>query len=328
MPPAPSREIRLVARPVGLPRPDDFELALHEAPAPAAGEVQVRNLWMSVDPYMRGRLAGAETLGAPPAGSALGRVTASADPAFREGDVVRSMLGWREAFTAPAAALTKLPQDGLALETHLSALGRTGMSAWVGLVRIAQIKSGDVVFVSGAAGAVGMIACQIAKALGCRVIATAGSPAKAQWLESLAADAVVNYKTAPDLHAALAKAAPDGIDVYFDNVGGAHLEAAIELARPFARFVICGMISQYNDETPPPGPRNLFALVTKRIRMEGFMLGDHLHEEEAFRQEMTAWLKAATVQSRETVVHGLENAVGAFLGLFSGENTGKMLVKL
>lgn len=174
MPPAPSREIRLVARPVGLPRPDDFELALHEAPAPAAGEVQVRNLWMSVDPYMRGRLAGAETLGAPPAGSALGRVTASADP----------------------------------------------------------------------------------------------------------------------------------------------------------RFVICGMISQYNDETPPPGPRNLFALVTKRIRMEGFMLGDHLHEEEAFRQEMTAWLKAATVQSRETVVHGLENAVGAFLGLFSGENTGKMLVKL
>jgi hypothetical protein len=329
-----SREIRLRSRPVGLPGPDDFELASVEVGPPGDGEIQVRNLWMSVDPYMRGRMNDARSYAAPFAlgeampGRAVGEVLASNAPGLTAGDLVFTTYGWREAFNAPAAEARRLETFGLPPQAFLGVAGAPGLTAYVGLLKIAGLKPGDVVFVSGAAGAVGSLACQIAKLKGHTVIGSAGGAEKIAFLHEIGVDHAIDYKAEPDLTQALLAAAPDGIDVYFDNVGGAHLEAALNAARPYGRIALCGMISQYNAADLGPGMRGLMQAVGKRLRLEGYVVGDHMALNDQFVREVAGWIAAGKVRWRETVEIGLENAPTAFLKLFSGENLGKMLVKL
>jgi NADPH-dependent curcumin reductase CurA len=330
-----AREIHLKSRPSGLPGADNFELVERALPAPAESQLLVRTLWMSVDPYMRGRMVDRPSyiapfqIGHPLEGDAISVVEQSGDQRFKPGDLVKHFYGWRDRAIIDAAAATPIDPSAAPLPAWLGPLGIPGITAWAGLVHIAKLKEGETVFVSAAAGAVGSMAVQIARIKGARVIGSVGSDDKARWVkEELGADAVINYKTAGDLTEALAEAAPNGIDVYFDNVGGDHLDAALAVANNGARFAICGMIAQYNDATPPPGPRNLTALVIKRITMQGYIILDHLDLVPDFTREMTAWLKEGRIKSRDTVVEGLENAPKAFLGLFSGDNVGKMLVKL
>jgi hypothetical protein len=328
------REIRLKSRPSGLPTRDNFEMATVELPSPGAGEVQVKNLWMTVDPYMRGRMNDVKSyvppfqLGKALEGGAIGAVTHSNDPALKPGDLVQSGFGWREGFNAPAAAVQKLDPRGLPVQAFLGAAGMPGLTAYAGLLKVAGLKDGDVVFVSGAAGAVGAMVCQIAKAKGHTVIGSAGGPEKVAYLKSIGVDAVIDYKAAPDLNAALAAAAPGGIDVYFDNVGGAHLEAALNAAKPFARFAICGMISIYNATAPEPGPSNLAQLIGKNIRMEGFIVSHHFGMMPQYITDLSRWVAEGKVSWKETVFEGLDQAPDAFIGLFTGENLGKMLVRL
>jgi NADPH-dependent curcumin reductase CurA len=328
------KEVRLKSRPQGMPTRDNFEFATVELAAPGPGEVQVKNLWMTVDPYMRGRMNDVKSY-APPFqlgkvmdGGAIGEVTASNDPKFAKGDLVQSGFGWREGFTAPAASLQKLDTKCLPPQAFLGAAGMPGLTAYAGLIKIAGLKEGDVVFVSGAAGAVGAMVCQIAKAKGHTVIGSAGGAEKVAWLTSIGVDRVIDYKAEGDLNAALARAAPDGIDVYFDNVGGAHLEAALNNARMFARFAICGMISIYNATRPEPGPSNLAQLIGRNIRMEGFIVSHHFGMMPQFIADLTKWVAEGKVSWKETVFEGIDKAPDAFIGLFKGENLGKMLVKL
>ncbi|WP_374569910.1 NADP-dependent oxidoreductase [Phenylobacterium sp.] len=329
-----SREIRLKSRPVGVPTADNFEMATVELAAPGPGEVQVRNLWMTVDPYMRGRMNDVKSyvppfaLGEAMQGGAIGEVTASNDPSLKPGDLVQSMFGWREGFNAPASTLQKLDTHGLPPEAFLGAAGMPGLTAYVGLLRIAALKDGDVVFVSAGSGAVGSVVCQIAKLKGHKVIASAGGPEKTKFLrDELGVDVAIDYKAEP-IGQALAKAAPEGIDVYFENVGGEHLEAALNCANPFARFALCGMISMYNATTPPEGPRNIVLAVGKSLRLEGFIVSNHVDMAPAFQKDLAAWHAAGEFKWKETVFEGIEKAPDAFIGLFSGANFGKMLVKL
>lgn len=328
------REIRLKSRPRGVPTADNFEVATVDLPAPGDGEVQVKNVWMTVDPYMRGRMNDAKSyvppfqLGKAMEGGAVGEVTASGDPGFTPGDLVQSNLGWREGFTAPAAQVQKLETRGLPPQAFLGAAGMPGLTAYAGLLRIAALKDGDVVFVSGAAGAVGSMVTQIAKAKGHTVIGSAGGAGKVAFLKEIGCDQIIDYKAEKDLTAALMRAAPDGIDVYFDNVGGEHLEAALAAARPFARFALCGAISMYNATQAPPGPRNLVNVVGKQLRLQGFIVSTHWDMLADFHRDLAQWVKEGKVTWKETVLEGIEKAPDAFLGLFSGENLGKMLVKL
>ena len=328
------REIRLKSRPSGLPTSENFEMASVDLAAPAAGEVQVKNLWMTVDPYMRGRMNDVKSY-APPFqlgkaldGGAIGEVTISNDPALKAGDLVQSGFGWREGFNAPAAQVQKLDPGKLPVQAFLGAAGMPGLTAYAGLLKIAALKDGDVVFVSGAAGAVGSMVCQIAKAKGHTVIGSAGGAEKVAFLKEIGVDHVIDYKAQPDLNAALAAAAPDGIDVYFDNVGGAHLEAALNSAKLFARFAICGMISIYNATKPEPGPSNLAQLIGRNIRMEGFIVSHHYAMMPAYIADLSKWVAEGKVTWKETVFEGIDKAPDAFIGLFKGENLGKMLVKL
>jgi hypothetical protein len=329
-----SREIRLRSRPVGAPTADNFELAAVTLPDPGPGEVQVRNSWMTVDPYMRGRMNDVQSytppfqIGQALQGGAVGEVLASNDPAFKKGEAVQSFFGWREAFNAPAAAVQKLDTHGLPPQAFLGAVGMPGLTAYAGLLRVAALKPGDVVFVSGAAGAVGQIVCQIAKIKGHTVIGSAGGADKATYLKAIGVDHVIDYKAESDLTAALMKAAPQGIDVYFDNVGGAHLEAALMAAKPFGRFALCGMISQYNATDMGPGIRGLIMCVGKQLRLEGFIVSSHADMQPAFLADMSKWIAEGKLKWEETVEEGIENAPTAFLKLFKGENLGKMLVRL
>jgi NADPH-dependent curcumin reductase CurA len=305
-----------------------------ELPDPAPGEVQVRNHWMTVDPYMRGRMNDVRSyvppfqIGEPLQGGAVGEVIASNDPAFAVGETVQSFFGWREAFNAPAGAVQKLDTHGLPPQAFLGVAGMPGLTAYVGLLHTAALKDGDVVFVSAAAGAVGQIVAQIAKLKGHRVIGSAGGPDKVAYLKTIGVDHVIDYKAESDLTAALLRAAPEGIDVYFDNVGGAHLEAALVAARPFARFALCGAISQYNATDLGPGVRGLIMAIGKQLRLEGFIVSSHAHLQPAFIADMAGWIAEGKVTWRETVEDGIDSAPSAFLKLFSGENIGKMLVKL
>jgi hypothetical protein len=329
-----SREIRLKSRPVGEPTAANFELATVTLGDPAPGQVQVRNSWMTVDPYMRGRMNDVQSyvppfqIGEALQGGAVGEVVASNDPAFKAGDAVQSFFGWREAFNAPAAAVQKLETLGLPPQAFLGVAGMPGLTAYVGLLKIAALKEGDVVFVSAAAGAVGQIVCQIAKLKGHTVIGSAGGAEKIAYLKEIGVDHAIDYKAEKDLTAALMKAAPGGIDVYFENVGGAHMEAALMAARPFARFALCGMISQYNDTDMGPGIHGLIMAVGKQLRLEGFIVSSHADMQPAFVRDMSSWIAEGKVKWRETIEDGVENAPAAFLKLFSGENLGKMLVKL
>jgi len=329
-----SREIRLKSRPLGAPTADNFELAEVTVSDPGPGEVQVKNQWMTVDPYMRGRMSDRKSyvppfqIGEALQGGAIGEVVASNAPGFAPGDTVSSMFGWREAFNAPAAALQKLDTRGLPPQAFLGVAGMTGLTAYVGLIKIAALKPGDVVFVSAAAGAVGSVVCQIAKLHGHTVIGSAGGAEKVAFLKHIGVDAAIDYKAEPDLTAALAKAAPNGIDVYFDNVGGDHLNAALAVANKSARFALCGMISQYNSATGPVGPSNLILAVGKCLRLEGFIVSNHFDLMPDYLDHLAGWIKAGQIKWNESVEDGIERAPAAFLKLFSGENMGKMLVKL
>lgn len=334
-----SREIQLKRRPVGTPVAEDFATVTVEVPPPDDGEVQVRNLWMAVDPAMRGRMDDTKSyvppfaLDAPMEGPAIGEVIASRDPGFAPGDLVFSRLGWREAFNAPASALQQRDRSALPSQAWLCFAGMPGLTAYAGLMRIAQLKAGDVVFVSAASGAVGSIACQIARNLGHKVIGSAGGPDKVAFLrDMLKVDAAIDYKAEPNLTKALAREVKaigaSGIDVYFENVGGEHLQAALALANNFARFAVCGMISQYNITDAPTVPRNLTMIMTKRIRMEGYIALDHMDLEAEMVERMTEWNAARQMASAETIYEGIDKALDAFWGLFTGANIGRTMVKL
>ena len=329
-----SREIRLKIRPTGPATADNFELATVTLPAPAAGEVQVKNLWMTVDPFMRSMMKGIPghprsfEVGEAMKAEAVGEVTASADPAFKVGDLVLSNLGWREGFTAPAADVEKLDPRGLPIQSFLGAAGMTGLTAYLGLIKVIQPRPGDVIFVSGAAGAVGSMVCQMAKALGHKVIGSAGGPDKVAYLKEIGVDHAIDYKAEPDLVKAILAGSPEGIDAYFDNVGGPHLQAALATAKMNARIAICGSISTYNATEPVPGPTNLNMLISRCIRMEGFTVFAHGDKRAEFLDVLSAWVKDGKITWRETVLEGVDKAPEAFLGLFTGANVGKMLVKL
>ena len=331
-----AQQVHLKSRPAGMPTHDNFALVTVELPQPAAGEVLVKNLYMSVDPYMRGRMredavyAQAYAVNEVMYGGAIGKVIESNDPSLSAGDIVLNQKAWQDRFVAPANIVVKLePFDRAQLSLYMGTLGMPGLTSYVGLFKFGEPKAGDTVFVSAASGAVGANVCQIAKLKGCRVIGSCGSDEKAQWLkDECGVDAVINYKTCGDLSAALAAAAPEGIDVYFENVGGDHLQAAINSMNPYGRIAACGMISGYNAANPEPGPNNLMLIVGKKIRITGFIVSDHVDMRDAFLSEMIPWIQAGKIKSHETVVEGIDHAVDAFLGLFSGNNFGKMVVKL
>lgn len=334
-----SREMQLKRRPVGMPVAEDFALVETFVPPPALGEVQVRNLYMAVDPAMRGRMSDAASyvppfaLGAAMEGPAIGEVIASADADFAPGNLVFSRLGWREAFNAPPGALQHRDRATLPPQAYLGFAGSTGLTAYAGLLRIAGLKGGDVVFVSAASGAVGSIACQIARIKGCKVIGSAGGPRKKAFLEEvIGVDAAIDYKAEPNLTKALAREVKaigaSGIDVNFENVGGDHLQAALALANKHARFAICGMISQYNVTDAPTVPKNLTMMMTKSIRMEGYIVLDHMDLEHEFFSDMVNWHAAGLIRQTETVHEGIDRSLDALWGLFSGDNLGRTLVKL
>ncbi|MEV0400261.1 NADP-dependent oxidoreductase [Actinoallomurus sp. NPDC050550] len=330
-----SREIRLASRPVGEPTSANFSVADVPVGEPGPGQVLVRNTWMSVDPYMRGRMRDAKSyvppfqIGEPLQGAAVGEVIASNADQVPLGAIVLHFLGWREYAIVDAAAVQVLDTSIVPAQAYLGALGMVGLTAYAGFKRVAPVKEGDIVFISGAAGAVGIIAARVAKYFGAaKVIGSAGGPVKAKRLvEEFGYDAAIDYK-AGDLDGQLALAAPDGIDVYFDNVGGDHLRAAINAMNPNGRIALCGAISIYNAATPPPGPDNLFQAIGKRLTLRGFIVGDHQDLAAEYAQLAAGWLNDGSLQYEETIVDGIDNTVEAFLGLLKGANTGKMLIRL
>ncbi len=331
-----NREIHLKSRPQGTPQLSDFDCVETDIPAIGEGDILIRNAFMSVDPYMRGRMIERESyippfqIGAVLEGGAVGDVVASKADGFAVGDRVSHMKGWRTHAVCNAAECTKLPQGNeIPIQTFLGVMGMPGLTAYAGLLRVGALKEGETVLVSAASGAVGALVCQIAKLKNCTVIGTAGSDEKCSWLEDTAhIDKAINYKSCGNLTAAIAAAAPKGVDVYFENVGGDHLQAAIDVMRPFGRLAICGMIAQYNDETPRPGPNNLIQIVGKNLRMEGFIVSNHADMRDDFFRDMTQWITQGKIKWQETILDGVEQAPQAFMNLFSGDNFGKMLVRL
>lgn len=327
-----SRMWHLSKRPVGLPDDSVFELRNVTLPDLEENQLLVENTWMAIEPSMRGRIGadpgypGAFELGAPVSSQAVGRVVESRSAHFSPGDIVSHALGWRDMAIVPARHARKIT-SGLPEESYLGVLGGSGLTGYFGILEIAGVKAGDVVFVSGAAGCVGSTVVQLAKLAGAHVIGSAGGPEKTQWLKELGCDATIDYRSAPDLEAALAAHAPDGIDVYFDNVGGDHFFAALACAKMHARFAECGMISDYNSgyETRP---RNLMLIVAKRVRIEGFSGYDYFDRIDEFYGAMEPMLRDGRIKVRQTAVEGLENAPQALRDMFGGKNIGKMLVKI
>ncbi|WP_082467110.1 NADP-dependent oxidoreductase [Sphingomonas sp. Leaf25] len=323
----------LIHRPKGLPTHADFALRALDNRDLADGEVRIANRWLSVDPYMRGRMNDTKSyvppfvLDEPMTGGAVGEVIESRADTLPVGTRVQHMAGWRDEAILPVDQAQRLPDGDIPMQAYLGALGMPGMTAWFGLLAVAEAKAGDTVFVSAAAGAVGSSVVQIAKAKGMTVIGSAGGPDKVDWVRSLGADAVVDYKGDVPLVKALAKAAPNGIDVYFDNVGGDHLDAALAHANQNARFAVCGMIDGYN-ASEPVALRYLMRIISQRVRIRGFIVSDFLSRIAEFHQGMGEIVANGRFQREETVVEGLDAMPDAFLGLFSGKNRGKMLVKL
>ena len=324
-----TREVHLAARPRGVPQLTDFRVVDVDLPDPADGEVLIENAFVSVDPYMRGRMNDTKSyvppfqIGEPLTGGAVGQVISSRNDQWPEGTWVVHNLGWRELALSDGAGLLPFDPSLAPVSTALGVLGMPGLTAYVGLLDVGRPKEGETVFVSGAAGAVGSAVGQIAKLKGCRVIGSAGSAEKIAWLRELGFDEVFDYR-----ETSAREALRDGIDVYFDNVGGETLEAALSALRPRGRVVACGAISQYNATELPPGPRNLFLVVTKRLRIEGFIVSDHFDRLPAFLAEAGPWVRDGSLRYRETIVEGIENAPAAFIGLLAGENVGKMLVRV
>lgn len=329
-----NKEIRLASRPTGLPTLQNFQFAETEAPQPSEGEVLVRLLYISVDPYLRGRMREGKSYIAPfevgkvIQSSAVGEVIESKSPKFQPGDLVTGMFGWRLYDVAKADALMKVI-PGTSPTAALGVLGGTGLTAYFGLLDIGQPKEGETVVVSGAAGAVGMTVCQIAKLKGCRVVGTAGSEDKTEYLRNeLGVDATINYKTAGNMFEALKEACPNGIDVYFDNVGGDVSDAVMPLINNGARIIICGQISMYNSDKPSVGPRPQPYLLTKSATMKGFIITQYMNRFGEGVMQLAQWLTSGKLKHAETIVEGFDNTPNAFIGLFSGENLGKQIVKI
>lgn len=323
----------LKSRPVGTPTADNFEIVELLGGALEPGQVRIANRWLSVDPYMRGRMNDVKSytppfqLGQPMQGGAVGEVVESHDPNVPVGTLVMHMDGWRDEAVLPGAHVQKLPDLPVEPQAYLGQLGMPGMTAYFGLLDVAAAKPGDTVFVSAAAGAVGSTVVQIAKAKGMTVIGSAGGADKCAWVKALGADAVIDYKAGGSLVKALAAAAPEGIDVYFDNVGGEHLDAALAIAKERARFAICGMIDIYNDGKATE-LRYLARVIGARLTIRGFIVSDFMGRAGEFYRDMGGWLQAGQLSREETVVDGLANMPEAFLGLFTGHNKGKMLVRV
>ncbi len=325
----------LKSRPSGMPTAENFELKEFADAPLGEGEIRVANSFLSVDPYMRGRMNDVKSyvppfqIGEPMTGGAVGVVTETRSDAFAVGDRVLHMFGWRDVATMPASgpmAPNKLPASGMPIEMFLGNMGLTGATAWFGLLDTAAAKEGDVVFVSAAAGAVGSAVVQIAKARGMTVIGSAGGPDKCAWVKELGADACIDYKAGPVLKQLL-QAAPDGIDVYFDNVGGEHLDAALATARLGGRFAICGVIDVYNSGAPM-ALKYFARVIGMRLQIKGLLFNDFAPRMGEFLAGAGALVASGQMKSRDTVFEGLEAAPDAFMGLFTGANTGKMLVKL
>jgi NADPH-dependent curcumin reductase CurA len=329
------REVRLASRPTGPPTLDNFALVDVAVPRPEAGQVLVHNRYMSVDPYMRGRMDDRKSyvapfqIGQPLDGAAVGEVIESADPRVAVGEVVLHDQGWREYAVLDAGQVQVVdPEAAPTISAYLGALGMPGLTAYVGVLDIGAMRPGEAVFVSAAAGAVGSLAGQIAKLRGAgRVVGSAGSAAKVEYLTKLGFDAAFNYRDGP-VRDQLRAAAPDGIDVYFDNVGGDHLAAALSRLNPFGRVVMCGAISMYNEGRQSPGPANLPLAIGKQLTLRGFLVGSHEDRRPDFLAEMAQWLRAGRIRIDETVVDGIDHAAEAFLGMLRGDNIGKMVVRL
>jgi Putative NADP-dependent oxidoreductases len=330
-----NRQITLANRPAGMPSESDFKLVETPVPSPREGQVLLKILYLSVDPYLRGFMRSSHSYASPieigqvMAGGTVAEVVESRNPKFQPGDIVESYSGWQEYALSDGSDLRKIDPSAAPISTALGILGMPGMTAYFGLLEIGQPKPGDTVVVSGAAGAVGSAVGQIARIAGCRVVGTAGSDEKVRYLlEELQFDAAFNYKKVTDYQAKLSELCPSGIDVYFDNTGGPVTDAVFPLINNRARLVLCGQISQYNLETPEMGPRLLFHLVVKRARAEGFLVFDYTARYPEARERMAKWIREGRLKYRETVVDGIENAPKAFLSLFTGENIGKELVKV
>lgn len=330
-----AREIVLASRPTGWPSESDFRFESRLLPDPAEGEIGIEVTHLSVDPYMRGRMRDTPSYATPVAigqkmtGAGAGRVIASASPRFRAGDWVQGVTGWCTHLVTEARGFRKLDPDVAPVSTSLGILGMTGLTAYFGLIDVGAAKAGDTVVVSGAAGAVGSAAGQIARILGCRVVGIAGSDAKVAWLvDELGFDAAFNYKTESDYAAAIAARCPRGVDVYFDNTGGEITDAVFPFLNLHSRVAVCGQISQYNSESAATGPRLLWHLIIKRARVEGFLVTDFAERFRDALLQLTEWYRAGRLVSREEIVEGFDRTPQAFLDMMRGANTGKMIVKV
>ena len=330
-----NRQIVLAARPSGMPRVSDFQLGFTAQPVPGPGEVLVKAVYLSLDPYMRVAMNETDAYGRPIAvgevmpGAAVGFVLESADPALRAGDAVMGMLGWQEYAVARASDLRKLQPATVPIASALGVLGMPGLSAYFGMLDIGNPQAGETVVISGAAGAVGMVAGQIAKLQGCRVVGIAGSGAKTAWLlDELGFDGAWNFRVGNDFDGKLDKFCPDGVDVYFDNVGGEITDAVVRHLNRGARMAICGQISQYNLEVPETGPRWLGQLIVRQVKMQGFLVSAFADRFPEGLAQLLLWLQAGKLKYREDVAQGIEAAPQAVIGMLQGRNEGKQLVQL
>ena len=327
-----NRRVVLASRPVGVPREADFRLEEAPVPEPGAGECLVRVSYLSVDPYMRGRISGRKSYAAPVGlgevivGRGVGRVVASRTDRVRAGEYVTGEFGWQE--YATAAAVRKVDAGAAPLSAYLGVLGMPGLTAFYGLLKVAGVSPGETVCVSGAAGAVGSAVGQIARIHGCRAVGIAGGPAKCGWVAGeLGFDAAIDYK-GQDVGAALGEACPEGVDVYFDNVGGPVTDAVFPHLNVRSRVAVCGQISQYNAVEPPVGPRLLWHFIVKRIRAEGFLVFDFREHDAESLARMAAWVRDGRLKYAETVAKGIGSAAAAFIGMLGGANMGKQVVRL
>lgn len=331
-----NRQITLAARPVGYPKTSDFNLVEAAMPTPGEGEVLVKSLYLSVDPYMRGRINQAKSyaanvqIGGVMVGGVIAEVAASKHADFEVGDIVNAHIGWQEYGVAGGGELRKIDPGLAPISTGAGILGMPGLTAYFGLLEVGKLQEGETVFVSGAAGAVGSVVGQIAKIKGCRVVGTAGTDEKVAYiLDELGFDAAFNYKNVSDYTAKLAELCPDGIDVYFDNVGGRITDAVFPNLRIKGRVVICGQISQYNLENPEVGPRFLWNLITKRARIEGFLVFEFADRHAEALVQMGEWVQQGKLKYRETIAEGgIAAAPAAFISMLKGGNIGKQLVKI
>ena len=328
-------QVLLASRPTGWVTPENFEVAQGEVGEPAQGEVLVRNIFMSVDPYMRGRMRDVKSyippfqVGEVLQAGVVGEVVASNFEGIEKGDHVMGMLGWENYSISDGRLLRKLPKSDAPLSWHLGILGMPGMTAYIGLVKIAEAKAGDQVFVSAASGAVGSVVGQLAKILGCSVAGSAGSDEKVALLtEEFGYDAAFNYKTSESLALSIKAACPDGVDVLFENVGGEQMEAVLWQMNDFGRIALCGMIADYNAEEPPPGPRGMMLMVARRITMRGFIVTDHPEAGEEYVKKAVGWIAEGKLKYKESITEGVENAPQAFIDLLKGGNVGKQIVQL